>query len=165
MVEPEPPGADATSHWFDPAEEIHVIQCRAAAARRRAYEDQVKALWTDVKIVLAEKIAAYNLLGNDAIQWGQTLTGGFAATQFHKPLAFIDVTLDSDNGLVACVYTFRTDDDTAYQESVRVLLVTERDTVMFLTNQEGRPLETCNDAAQDLLTPFIARLTCDTASV
>ena len=159
-VEPQPTGAELTSQWFDAADEIHVIQCRAAAARRRTYEDQVNTLWRDVKVALADRIAAYSGGRDDGIQCGQTPTGGFAATQFRKPLAFIDVTLDSDNGLVACVYTFRTHDDAPYQESVRVLLVTECDAVMFLTNQEGRRLETCDDAAQDLLTPFIARLTC-----
>lgn len=163
-VEPQPTGAQFTSEWFDPADEIHVIQCRAAAARRRAYEDQVNTLWGDVKVALTDRIAAYRGCGDDGIQCGQTPTGGFAATQFRKPLAFIDVTLDSANGLVACVYTFRTHDDAPYQESVRVLLVTERDTLLFLSTQEGQRLETSDAAAQDLLRPYFARLTCDVAS-
>ena len=163
-VEPQPSGAQLTSHWFDPADEIHVIQCRAAAARRRAYEDHVNTLWRDVKVALADRIAAYRGCRDEGIQCGQTPTGGFAATQFRQPLAFIDVTLDSDNGLVACVYTFRTDDEAPYQESVRVLLVTERDTLLFLSTQEGQLLETSDAAAQDLLRPYFARLTCDAAS-
>ena len=162
-VEPQPT-AELTSQWFDPADEIHVIQCRAAAGRRRAYEDQVNTLWRDVKVALSDRIAAYRGCRDDGIQCGQTPTGGFAATQFRQPLAFIDVTLDSDNGLVACVYTFRTDDDSPYQESVRVLLFTERDTMLFLSTQEGQLLETSDDAAQDLLRPYLARLTCDAAS-
>ena len=163
-VEPQLTGAELTSQWFDPADEIHVIQCRAAAARRRAYEDQVNTLWRDVKVALTDRIAAYTGCRDDGIQCGQTPTGGFAATQFRNPLAFIDVTLDSDNGLVACVYTFRTHDDAPYQESVRVLLVTERDTLLFLSTQEGQLLETSDAAAQDLLRPYFARLTCDVAS-
>ena len=162
-VEPQPT-AELTSQWFDPADEIHVIQCRAAASRRRAYEDQVNTLWRDVKVALADRIAAYRGCRDDGIQCGQTPTGGFAATQFRRPLAFIDVTLDSDNGVVACVYTFRTDDEAPYQESVRILLVTERDTLLSLSTQEGELLETSDAAAQDLLRPYFARLTCDEAS-
>jgi hypothetical protein len=163
-AEPQPIGAQLTSQWFDPADEVHVIQWRAAAARRRAYEEQVSTLWRDVKVALADSIAAYRGCRDEGIQCGQTPTGGFAATQFRQPLAFIDVTLDIDNGLVACVYTFRTDDDAPYQESVRVLLVTERDTMLFLRTQEGRLLETSDAAAQDLLRPYFARLTSDAAS-
>jgi hypothetical protein len=160
-VEPQTIVSDLTSHgWFDAADEEHVRQCRAAAARRRAYEDQVNTLWSDVKASLAARVADYSGNHGDGIQWGHTPTGGFAATRFRKPLALIDVALDSDNGLVACVYTFGMHDDAPYQESVRVLLVTERDTMMFLSNQEGRRLDTCDDAARDLLSPFIARLTC-----
>jgi hypothetical protein len=162
--EPQPAGAELMSQWFDPDDEIHVIQCRAAAAQRRAYEYHVNALWSDVKVALADRIAAHRGCRDDGIQCGQTPTGGFAATQFRNPLAFIDVTLDSDNGLVACVYTFRTHDDAPYQESLRVLLVTERDTLLFLSTQEGRLLETSDAAAQDLLRPYFARLTCDVAS-
>jgi hypothetical protein len=163
-VEPEPAGPHLTSQWFDPADEIHVIQCRAAAARRRAYEDQVNTLWRDVKVALADRIAAYRGCRDDGIQCGETPTGGFAGTQFRKPLAFMDVTLDSDNGLVACVYTFRTDDDAPYQEGVRILLVRERDTMLFLSTQEGQILETSDAAAQDLLTPYLARLAGEAAS-
>ena len=118
-----------------------------------------------MKVALAETIAAYSGVDDDGIQCGETPTGGFAATQFRNPLAFIDVTLDSDNGLVACVYTFRTHDEAPYQESVRVLLVTERDTALFLSNQEGRLLETSAAAAEDLLTSYFARLNCDAASL
>jgi hypothetical protein len=160
-VDPQPPDVQLTSQgWFDPADEAHVIQRRAVAARRRAYEDQVNTLWRDVKVALAERMAAYNGRHNDAIEWGQTPTGGFAATRFRKPLALIDVALDSDNGLMACLYTFATHDEAPYQESVRVLLVTERDTKVSLSTQEGLLLGTSDDAAQDLLTPFIAGLTC-----
>jgi hypothetical protein len=124
----------------------------------------VNTLWRDVKVALTDKIAAYRGCCDDGIQCGETPTGGFAGTQFRKPLAFMDVTLDSDNGLVACVYTFRTDDDAPYQEGVRILLVTERDTTLFLSTQEGQLLETSDAAAQDLLTPYLARLTCEAAS-
>jgi hypothetical protein len=147
--------------WFDAADEAHVTQRRTAAARRRAYEDRVQRLWTDVKVSLAQSVTAYNESRDDVIQWGETPTGGFAATRFHRPLALMDVALDSDNGLMACVYTFATDDQAPYQESLRILLVTEHDTVMCLTTQEGRRLGTSDDAALDLLTPFVARLTCD----
>jgi hypothetical protein len=157
--EPQSPGDQVTGDgWFDPAEEAHVIRRRSVAALRRAYEDRVNTLWRDLQGALAEQIAAYSGRRNDPIQWAQTPAGGFAATRFSRPLALLDVALDSDSGLIACVYTFATHDDAPYQESVRVLLVTERDT-MFLRTQEGRRLETCDEAAQDLLTPFIAGLT------
>ena len=148
--------------WFDPADEVHVNRHRAVAAQRRTYEDQVNTLWRDVKSALAKQVAGYGDQ-NDAIQWGQTLTGSFAATRFRRPLALFDVALDSDSGLIACIYTFGSHDDAPYQESVRVLLVTEGDT-MFLRTQEGRRLQTCDDAARDLLTPYLTRLTCDVAS-
>jgi hypothetical protein len=148
--------------WFDPADEAHVIRLRAVAAQRRTYEDRVNTLWRDVKAALADQVAAYGGQ-NDTIQWGETLTGGFAATRFRRPLALFDVALDTDSGLIACVYTFGSHDDAPYRESVRVLLVTEGDT-MFLRTQEGRRLKTCDDAAGDLLTPYLTRLTCDAAS-
>ena len=156
--------AELTSQWFDPADQIHVIECRAAAARRRAYEDQVNTLWMDVKVALADGIAAFKGCRDEGIQCGETPTGGFAATQFRKPLAFIDATLDSENGLVACVYTFRTHDEAPYQESLRLLLVAERGTMLLFSTQEGQLLETSHAAAQDLLTPYLARLTCGAAS-
>ena len=119
----------------------------------------MNTLWRDVKAALATGVAHYSGSHSDEIQWGHTPTGGFAATRFRKPLALLDVALDSDNGLVACVYTFGMHDNEPYQESVRVLLVTERDTMMVLSNQEGRRLDTYDDAARDLLSPFISRLT------
>ena len=150
-------GQLTSGSWFDPADEGHVIRLRAVAAQRRTYEDQVNTLWRNVKAALANQVAAYGGQ-NDAIQWGETPTGGFAATRFRRPLALFDVALDSDSGLIACVYTFGSHDDAPYQESVRVLLVTEGDT-MFLKTQEGRRLETSDDAARDLLTPYLTRLT------
>lgn len=149
--------------WFDPGDEVHIIRRRSVEALRRAYEDRVNTLWRDVKAALAEQITAFSDHRNDAIQWAQTATGGFAATRFRRPLALLDVVLDGDSGLIASVYTFATHDDAPYQESVRVLLVTEHDT-MFLRTQEGRRLETCDDAAQDLLRPFIAGLSTADAS-
>lgn len=143
--------------WFDPADEMHVIRSRAVAERRRAYEDQLNTLWRDVKTALGEQMASYGGGREDAIEWGQTPTGGFAATRFRRPLALLDVALDLDSGLIACVYAFGTLPDAPYQESLRVQLVTKHET-LFLRTQEGRRLETCGDAAQDLLKPFIARL-------
>jgi hypothetical protein len=147
--------------WFDAVDEAYVFQQREVAARRRAYEGKVHALWRDMKLALAKMMAAYNECHDDSIDCGETPTGDFAATRFRKPLALVDVALDSDNGVIACIYSFGTDRQSPYQESVRILQIRKSETGVGLTTQEGRCIDTCEDAAQDLLTPFITGLTRD----
>ena len=150
--------AQSSERWFEAEEESRLAERRDFLARRGAYDRQVNALWAGVKAAMMEGIGVHNARTRDAVECAETPRGGLAVTKFRRPLALIDMTVDIDSGMIACVYTFAAHDDPQYRECLNVLLVGATETEMFLKTQHGHRLTTFDDAAHEILTPYLARL-------
>lgn len=154
--------AQPPERWFESDERAVLDAWRSTRARQLLYEHHASALWVQVKASITEAITTYNSRTAEPmrVHCAETLGDGFAVTRFQYPLALIDIAIDIDSGMIACVYTFSAHPADAYRECIRVWLVRATETEIFLTAQDGHRLESLDQVGQQVLKPYLEHLRC-----
>lgn len=154
--------AQPPERWFEPDDQAALDAWRSTRARQLLYEHHANALWVQMKSSITEAISTYNSRTAEPmrVHCAETLRGGFAVTRFQYPLALIDIAIDIDSGMIACVYTFSAHAADAYRECIRVWLVRATATEIFLTAQDGHRLESLDQVGQEVLKPYLEQLRC-----
>src|SRR5438132_13617183 len=83
-----------------------------AMGQRQAYERNVSALWRDVRGSIVAAIGAVNsqLPEPRRVECAESSTRGLALTRWSEyPVAFLDISVDVDSGMIGCLYSFAAD--------------------------------------------------------
>src|SRR5947209_5165115 len=102
------------------------LQYFDAIDERRRYHDNVSALWGEVKGSIVATIGDVNSRVSDVrrVECGDSPTGGLALTRWSEyPVAFLDVSVDVDSGMIGCLYTFAAHAGDPYRELHKVWLM------------------------------------------
>lgn len=147
------------SEWFDASEQAELRALRALRERQRRYEFEAEGLWGALKAALAHAITAHNARIADSaeITCAETVTGGFAVTRFAHPLALLDVAIDIESGMIACIYTLGTRASSSCRERLNVLLIRGTDSEWFLTDRNGKRL-VVQESAHEVIEPYLLHL-------
>ena len=148
----------SASEWIDPQEWGERDQWLAIAARRKTYEDHAAELWEAVKASVRSAVDAVNRDLPEALRLsaGDASRGGLALTRFHHPLAFVDLTMDVDSGMIEGLYTSATNPGDPYREHSNVWLIRSADPTLFVTDAHGHPLESLDALARQVIAPCFA---------
>jgi hypothetical protein len=154
--------AEVLSEWLEWRKSEGPAAQDAEALRRAQYEESVLALWREVKACIIGKVQVANSrsLLSERIECEDTRVGGLALTRWHQyPVAFLDATMNADEGMIGCLYTsaFRAGDD--YRELYKVWLIPPSDESLVVTSMSGQPVTSCSDIADQILGPYLGILT------
>ena len=141
--------SDTSLHSFDAIDE------------RRRYHDNVSALWDEVKGSIVAAIGAVNSRVADVrrVEFGDSPTGGLALTRWSEyPLAFLDVSVDVDSGMIGCLYTFAAQAGDPYRELHKVWLMRPVETGILVTDERGHAVSSLHELARQVVEPYLASL-------
>ena len=149
----------SSSEWFDPEEHAQVSEWRALRERQQRYAREAEALWGDLKAALAQAVTAHNerLTELTPVTCAETVNGGFAVTRFAHPLALLDVAIDIESGMIACIYTLTNPLSSNCRERLNVLLIRGSETEWFLTDRNGQRLA-LQESAKEVIEPYVVHL-------
>ena len=142
--------------WADPN-----LPDMSALAERQRYEGYVSALWREVKRALITTVGTINSRLPDLrrVECGDSPTGGLALTRWSEyPVAFLDVSVDVDSGMIGCLYTFAARDGDPYREVHKVWLMRGSDAGLIVTDEQGRAVASSDDLARQIAEPYLAGL-------
>lgn len=151
--------SSSSSEWFDPEERTQVSEWRALRERQQRYEREAEALWGELKAALTQAVDAHNERVTEPTQvtCAETVSGGFAVTRFAHPLALLDVAIDIESGMIACIYTLTNPASSNCRERLNVLLIRGSETEWFLTDRNGQRLA-LQESAQEVIEPYVVHL-------
>jgi hypothetical protein len=152
--------AASTSEWVDPQDWADRDEWLAVAARRRAYEAKAAELWEQVKMSVRSAVEAVNrdLPESLRLETGDASEGGLALTRFHHPLAFVDLSIDVDNGMIGALYTSAPRPGNDYREHFNVWLIRSTEDALFLTDAHGHRFESVDAMARQVIGPCFANI-------
>ena len=148
------------SEWADWAGSDRVPDLDALAQRQR-YERHVAALWREVKsaILTTVKTANGQVPELRRVECGDSPTGGLALTRWSAyPVAFLDVSVDVDSGMIGCLYTVAVRDGDPYREVHKVWLMRGVEAGLVVTDDQGRAIGSSAELAQQVVDPYLSSL-------
>jgi len=146
--------------WTDTSDASRAGDVEALAQRRR-YERNVSALWQDVKGSINETIRGVNnqIPAGQRVECGESMANGLALTRWNEyPVAFLDVSVDVDSGMIGCLYTFAAKPGDPYTEQHKVWLMRDVEAGIVVTDERGNAVSSCEELARQVVEAYLANL-------
>jgi hypothetical protein len=152
--------ASPNNEWIDPQDWTERDEWLAITARRKAYEADAAELWERIKTSVRNAVDAVNsdLPESLRLALGDATQGGLALTRFHHPLAFVDLTIDVESGMIGGLYTSAPRPGDAYREHFNVWLIRSTDQTLYLTDAQGHGFESLDAMARQVIAPCFANV-------
>jgi len=148
-----------TSEWADWTDSN--LPDLDALAERQRYEGYVAGFWREVKASIVAAVNGVNSRLPDVrrVECADSPTGGLALTRWSDyPVAFLDISVDVDSGMIGCLYSFAERDGDAYDELHSVWLMRAVDGGLAVTDEHGRPVSSSADLARQIVDAYVAHL-------
>ena len=148
-----------TSEWADWTDSN--LPDLDALAERQRYEGYVAGFWREVKASIGAAINGVNTRLPEVrrVEYADSPTGGLALTRWSDyPVAFLDISVDVDSGMIGCLYSFAERDGDAYDELHSVWLMRAVDGGLAVTDEHGRPVTSSADLARQIVDAYVAHL-------
>jgi len=151
------------SEWADWTDNTDATRSADADAlgQRRRYERNVSALWQDVKGSINETIRSVNsqIPEPSRVECADSIAGGLALTRWSEyPVAFLDVSVDVDSGMIGCLYTFAAKPGDPYTEQHKVWLMRDVEAGIVVTDERGNAVSSCEELARQVVETYLANL-------
>ena len=148
-----------TSEWADWTDSS--LPDLDALAERQRYEGYVSGFWREVKSAIVTAVNGINSRVSDTrrVECADSPTGGLALTRWSDyPVAFLDISVDVDSGMIGCLYSFAARDGDEYAELHKVWLMRAVDGGLMVTDESGQPVSSTGDLARQIVDLYVAHL-------
>jgi hypothetical protein len=130
-----------------------------ALAERRRLQRSVSEFWTHMKTAIAAAITTANARVPEAlrVETGDTPTGGLALTRWTTyPIAFLDVSVDEQHGLLKCAYNFAARAGEQYGALTKSWSIRAENDRLIVSDERGAHAP--EDVVQEIVDVYLSKL-------